>query len=67
VQYVDNALGRYGYYPVRLWHLVRQYGPALWRFIRHDPPSIDEAERKVRLATWLRAFATRHQPPAPEA
>jgi hypothetical protein len=42
---------RYGYYPVRLWHLVRLYGQVLWRLVRHDPPSIAQAERKAQLTT----------------
>jgi hypothetical protein len=57
---------RYGYYPVRLWHLVHRYEPVLWRLVRHYPPSVAQAERQTHLATWLRPFATHHQPPAPE-
>jgi len=49
---------RYGYYPIRLWQLGRCYGPVLWRLLRHDPPTLAEAERKVQLGTWLQPFTT---------
>jgi putative nucleotidyltransferase-like protein len=50
---------RYGYYPRRLWDLVRRYGPVLWRLIRRDPVLIAQAERKAQLAAWLYPFIVR--------
>jgi hypothetical protein len=55
------AMLRYGNYPVRLAHLVRRFGPVLWRLIRQDPVLTAQAERKVHLAAWLRPFTTRSE------
>jgi hypothetical protein len=46
---------------VRLAHLVRRFGPVLWRLIRQDPVLTAQAERKVHLAAWLRPFTTRSE------
>jgi hypothetical protein len=54
-----TAVLRYGYYPRRLWDLMRRYGPVLWRLIRRDPVLIAQIERKIQLAAWLQPFTAR--------
>jgi hypothetical protein len=56
-----TAAPRYVDYPVRLAHLLRRFGPVLWRLIRQDPVLSAQAERKVHLATWLSPFTNRSE------
>jgi Uncharacterised nucleotidyltransferase len=60
-----TAVMRYGYYPRRVWYLLRRYGPVLWRLARCDPMLTAQAERKIHLAAWLLPFTIRDQPARP--
>jgi hypothetical protein len=49
----------YLYYPLRLTHLVRRYGPMLWRLMCHHQPLTALAEGHAQLAHWLGPYNKR--------
>ena len=66
-RYTVTGARRYGYYPRRLWDLIRRYGPVLWRLARRDPMLTVQAERKAQLAAWLYPFTTTDHSARPTA